>query len=395
MDGATIRFPFDRPPVARVAAISETLEAAAGDVERNRRLPPGALDALHEQALFRMLLPKPFGGEEATPPAFMEAIEALARIDASIAWCICQANGCAMTAAYVDPATAQEIWGGDPRAVVAWGPGRASAVEADGGYLFSGSLMFASGGRHATWLGAHTNVKDQNGDLRVGPDGTPDIRTMLMPADTIEMDDIWDVIGLRGTASDGYTLENVFVPAPRTAIRDDERDRQYDAPLYLFPSMTLFALGFGSVALGIAQGMLGDFLAFAQGKTPRLAKSTVAQSPVAQSETAMASARIMAGRAFLRQEAQSVWEETVASGALSVAGRVRIRLASTFAIHEAKTAVDLLYDLAGADAIFVSKPFERRFRDIHTVTQQLQGRKTHLQSVGAWMMGGEPDLSVM
>jgi redox-sensitive bicupin YhaK (pirin superfamily) len=103
----------------------------------------------------------------------------------------------------------------------------------------------------------------------------------------------------------------------------------------------------------------------------------------------------MASRAFLHQEAEQVWAETLVSGSLSVAGRARIRLASTFAIHEAKVAVDALYDLAGADAIFASGPFERRFRDIHTVTQQLQGRKTHMQSIGAWLMGKDADLNIM
>lgn len=395
MDGQARTPDADSAPAARVAAIAPVIDAHADALERDRRMPQPLLDALHEQRLYRMLLPKPYGGEETDPLAFMAAIEALARHDASVAWCICQGNGCAMTAAYVPAETAQTIWGRDARGVVAWGPGRAETVEVDGGYMLSGSLMFASGGRQATWLGAHSTVKSAAGEVLRDSEGKPQIRTLLMPADTLDMRDIWDVIGLRGTASDGYEVTDRFVPAAYTTLRDAPASRVYDAPLYLFPAMTLFALGFASVALGIAQGYLADFLAFAQGKTPRLARSTVSESPVAQSETAEAAARIMAGRAFLQQEAEQVWTETVAAGALSVPSRARIRLASTFAIHEAKTAVDMMYDLTGSDAIFVEKPFERRFRDIHTVTQQLQGRKTHFRSIGAWMMGKEPDLSVM
>lgn len=385
----------DRKPVMRVAAIGDVLDRHADAIERDKRLPPAVLDALHGQALFRMLLPKPFGGEEATPTDFMAAIEALARYDASTAWCVCQANGCAMTAAYVAPEAAQRIWGDDARAVVAWGPGKAEAQAVDGGYRLTASLMYASGGRHATWLGAHSIVKDASGETVLGPNGKPDVRTFLMPADTIEMRDVWDVIGLRGTASDAYEIKDVFVPAAYSTLRDDDRARVYDTPLFQYPAMSHFAVGFASVALGVAQGFLADFLQFAQTKTPRLAKSSVAKSPVAQAETAEAAARIMSSRAFLHQEAEAVWAETVAAGALSIPGRARLRLASTFAIHEAKTALDALYDLAGADAIFAEKPFERRFRDLHTVTQQLQGRRTHLQSVGAWMMGEDADLSVM
>jgi len=395
MDGQSTAGERRKPPAARVAAIAGLIDAHADQIEKDRRLPPALLDALHHQGLFRMLLPKPFGGEETTPVEFMAAIEALARRDASVAWCVCQGNGCAMTAAYLSPEASIEIWGRDPRAVVAWGPGPGQAAEAEGGYRLSGSLMFASGGRHSTWLGAHTKVIGADGEPRRDADGVTEVRTFLMPAETIQMKDIWNVIGLRGTASDGYDLDNVFVPERFSTLRDSPKSRVYDAPLYCYPSMTLFAVGFASVALGIAQGVLGEFLAFAQNKTPRLAKSTVADSPVAQSETALASARIMSARAFLKQETEQVWAETLASGDLSVTGRARTRLASTFAIHEAKAAVDALYDLAGGDAIFAASPFERRFRDIHTVTQQLQGRKTHLQSVGAWMMGKDADLSVM
>ena len=70
-----------------------------------------------------------------------------------------------------------------------------------------------------------------------------------------------------------------------------------------------------------------------------------------------------------------------------------IRGASTNAIHRAREAVDFAYNAAGATAIFESHPLERRFRDIHTVTQQLQGRLSHLETVGAWMMGADADLT--
>jgi alkylation response protein AidB-like acyl-CoA dehydrogenase len=73
--------------------------------------------------------------------------------------------------------------------------------------------------------------------------------------------------------------------------------------------------------------------------------------------------------------------------------RIIIRMASTNAIHKAREAVDFAYNAAGATAIFESHPLERRFRDIHTVTQQLQGRLSHFETVGAWMMGADADLT--
>ena len=48
---------------------------------------------------------------------------------------------------------------------------------------------------------------------------------------------------------------------------------------------------------------------------------------------------------------------------------------------------------AALGAIFESHPLERRFRDMHTVTQQLQGQLRHFETVGAWMLGAEADLT--
>ena len=375
--------------------IGSEIEAAAPEIDRQRRLTPDLLQALHEHKLFRMLLPKPYGGLETPPPLFFKTISEIARHDGSTAWCLCQANGCAMAAAYLAPEVAQEMWGGDPAAVLAWGPGPAEAHEVEGGYRIDAKIAFASGARHATWLGAHMPVVDESGERQRMPDGSPLIRSFLMPASSIEIEDIWNTIGLRGTASDGYTLKDRFVPAAYTTVRDEADYRQYEAPLYLFLSMNMYAMGFAGTALGIAQGMLDAFMALAQDKTPRLHKSRLADNDLVQYDTAQAVARIRSARAFVLSEVEDIWAATQKSGRLEIADRIRIRLASTFAIHEAKTAADLLYDAAGASAIFAEAEFERRFRDLHSVTQQLQGRKSHFRTVGAFLMGHPADLSVV
>ncbi len=371
------------------------IEAAAPEIDRSRRLTPALLEALHEARLFRMLLPKPYGGLETPPPLFFRTISEIARHDASTAWCLCQANGCAMAAAYLAPDIAEEIWGGDPAAVLAWGPGPAEAHEVEGGYRASGRLAFASGARHATWLGAHMPLFDATGAPRTACSGAPILRTLLFPAASVALDDIWDTIGLRGTASDGYRLEDRFVPEAYTTVRDHAAHRRHHAPLYRFASMNLYAIGFAGTALGIGEGVFEAFLALAQDKTPRLHRARLADNPIVHYETAQAAARLRSARAFLLSEVEEIWARTQEAERLAIPDRVRIRLASTFAIHEAKAAVDLLYDAAGASAIFTEAPFERRFRDIHSVTQQLQGRKSHFRTVGAFLMGHPADLSVV
>jgi uncharacterized iron-regulated membrane protein len=60
---------------------------------------------------------------------------------------------------------------------------------------------------------------------------------------------------------------------------------------------------------------------------------------------------------------------------------------------KAREAVDFACDAAGATAVFENHPLERRFRDMDTVTQQLQGRLSHFETVGAWMMDADNDLT--
>jgi len=87
------------------------------------------------------------------------------------------------------------------------------------------------------------------------------------------------------------------------------------------------------------------------------------------------------------------WKHLSAGATITVEQRITIRMAATNAIHKAREAVDFAYNAAGATAIFDTHPLERRFRDIHTVTQQLQGRASHFETVGAWMLGGDADLT--
>ena len=185
------------------------------------------------------------------------------------------------------------------------------------------------------------------------------------------------------------------MPYEHTVHRDDPKERRTDSPLYLFRQTNLYASGFSGVAMGIAQSMLDAFTELALTKTPRRQKSPLSQNAVVQSEFARASVRLNAARTYLRSELDDIWAAVCTTGELTVAQRMRIRLATTHGIHEAKEAADTVYDAAGATAIFQSGPYERRFRDLHTVTQQMQGRKAHYETVGAFLLGNPPELSSM
>jgi indole-3-acetate monooxygenase len=372
--------------VARVERVADDISSAADEIDQTRRLPNDLLAKMHSEKLFRLLLPKVYGGLEIDPVTFFRVTSAIAQRDASVGWVTCQGNGCSTSAAYVPPKTAMEVWGNDPAGVLAWGPGKADVdVREDGYQVNEGRWQFASGLRHATYLGGRFTFTKA--------DGTEDTRALLFRKEDCELIDIWNVMGLRGTASDGYSVKDLFVPKGFSLSRHIiPEERHCDGPLYTIPTTNLYAVGFSGVANGIARGMLEDFKALASEKQPYRMKQRLAETTAVQNMVATCEAKLGSSRLYVLNEAAEVFEDVKQKGELTLDSRMRIRLSTTFAIHQAKDVVDEIYDATGATSIFNSSLFQRRFRDIHTLTQQGQGRKTNFNMVGQQLMGLDPDL---
>jgi len=369
--------------LARARRLGPHLTAAADEIERRGELPGALVSALIENRFFRLLQPRSLGGVELDPISYVRVVEEIASHDASTAWCLGQNNGCSMTAAYLDPAVAKDIFGPDD-GILAWGPGPATMERVPGGYRLSGNWSFASGSHHATWLGAHVPE----------PDGSGAIRTLLFPKTSVKMKDIWRVVGLRGTGSDAYSVSDLFVPEEYTVLRGPRIPAREPGRLYCFTRGNLYASGFAGVALGIARGTLEAFIELARDKVPRGSKGTLRENNVVQSMVAQADAKLRASRGFLLGTLQELWEEAGRGGQFTREQSATLRLASTWGIHQARDTVTALYHAAGASAIFNDNPFERRFRDMHTACQQAQGRPVHLETVGQVLLGLEPQTAM-
>lgn len=371
------------------------LDAAAQQIEAGRELPAHVLDAMHERELFRVTLPRCLGGLELDLPLLAQVTETIASADASAAWCLGQAFGCAMSAAFLDERYAKEVFG--PRnAVLAWGAGaQGKAVATEGGYRVTGTWGFASGGKHATWLGAHCKVFESDGSPRLDADGATANRTALFPREAATIADDWYVMGLKGTRSEGYAVQDLFVEEGLTLDREAPEECRQSATLYRFTTINVYAAAFSGVALGIARRMLDDLLALAMKKTPRGASSSMRESAVVQTRLAELEAQLGSARAYQQEVLRDAWQAVDKSGELSMQDRARIRLATTYATNQATDVVEQVYRLAGATAIFDAQPFERRFRDAHAVSQQVQGRFTHFETVGRFMLGLDVDTMFM
>jgi len=185
------------------------------------------------------------------------------------------------------------------------------------------------------------------------------------------------------------------VPEACTMVRDATVKPRVSGRLYIFTPSTLYSSSFAGIALGIARGFMETFVTELRDTTPRGASRTRGENHVIQSHVGQCEARLRAARMFLLGSVSEIWNQVAQPGArpgeLTQDQLVTIRMASTWAIQSAREVVATLYNAAGALAIFSARPFERRFRDIHTVTQQIQGHPAHFETVGQILLGRQPD----
>jgi alkylation response protein AidB-like acyl-CoA dehydrogenase len=366
--------------VERARALQPLIASEADEIERSRRLTPNVTAALVENELYRALLPRTYGGHEVPLEIFMQMQEEIAKADASTAWCLGQCAVCAMTAAYLEPDAANEIFN-TPPGILAWGAINHEVKVVPGGYLANARWEFASGSRQASWLGSHVRVIEPDGTPRKKKDGSPEIRTILFPITSATMYDVWDVIGLKGTGTDAYSVENLFIPEKFAALRDDPNAVIEKGPLYKLTTNAVFSMGFAATSLGVARATLNAATDLARSKIPQ-GLSAMRENNAVQGQIGRTEASLRAARAYLYSTAAEVWRDLERGEAVTEAHRIAIRIAATWTIHQSAAVVDTAYHMSGATAVFAKNPFERRFRDMHAIAQQIQARDTHYEDAG-------------
>ena len=374
----------------RARALQPLLDAQGAEIDRRREVTPEVVEALVDADMLRLLLPKSLGGQEIGLLEYCKANEALAKGDASVAWFVNQSNVSSATSAAAMPhETALAVFG-RPDKGLAWGArhGKSKAIRVEGGYRLSGTWSFASGGRHTGWLGAHSAIQNPDGTPHIRY-GKPDDRSFVFERSDAKITDDWHVLGLRGTGSDTYTVEDLFVPDERAPAREAAEERREPGPIYIIGSTLLYATGFCGVSLGLARRLLETYVELVRGgKKSRLAINTMADNNAIQRDIAHLEAKLSAARAFLHEALVDVYD-AAAAGKLDVERRMRLRLATTYGMNEATDVSVACYRAGGAMAILHTQPFERRFRDAMSASQHQQAALIHAEMVGRHIIGVE------
>jgi alkylation response protein AidB-like acyl-CoA dehydrogenase len=375
-------------PVEAARGLREQIRAAAPAIEERRQLPADLVDAVREAGLFHMLVPQSLGGFEANPVEAARAVEEVAAADGSAGWCVMIAGQSAGFSGLLPEDAAREIYrDGGIVAGTARPIGRAIPVtEPSTGYVASGRWPFASGSSHASWFIGECIVYDGD-EPRRDEQGNTVTRAVFVPRSDVTIHDTWHTTGLRGTASNDFSIEGAFVPEER-GFQMLLAEPVHPSPLFRFPH--LIFINHGSHALGIARAALETATEVANSKR---GWGDQPLREVLRIQTAIAEATVLieSSRSYLYAMADQLWAAALAGDEDTQLLRSRLRLAASHAATSSVRAVDLLHSTMGTTAIFEQSPLERQFRDIRTAAAHVMIGPLTYQAAGRVELGMEPD----
>jgi alkylation response protein AidB-like acyl-CoA dehydrogenase len=376
--------------VAMARRLVPHIRAKREELETARRVPASLVQAIAEAGLFQLHLPRSMGGLELPPLTSFRVIEEFSRVDGSVGWCTMIANAASFFAGRLCPEAGRDLFGQPPDVRIAGSlrpEGKAYTV--DGGYRVEGRWDFASGVDHARWLLCTCTIMDGD-EPRLAPDGTPELRHLLVPAADATIVDTWSVVGMCGTGSHDFMVDNAFVPADHSfSLTELPEDA---GPLY-HPRLLMVVAWTDTVgnALGIARGAIDAFIELATSRGSSSAPTLLRNRPLVQARLAEAEAILSAARAYVVDTVGTAW--TAFCGEVQDPSReiAEARLAITHGMHEAVRAVDLVFHAAGTNALYRKYPLERHFRDVHAAVQHAAGLPSHYEAAGQALLGLRPN----
>jgi indole-3-acetate monooxygenase len=346
------------------------IRAAADEIEQGRRLPMHLVREMQRAGLFRMAMPRAWGGPELDPLTQVRVIEALSIVDASAGWCTMIGIDGGYVTTFIDQTVAREMYADlDSVTAITFAP-PGKAVKTKGGFIVNGRWPFGSGCQHATWLVGHFVVFDGDSP-RLQANGLPETRFGFVPAAQGEILDTWTTNGLRGSGSHDWMVKDRFIPEERTFnLAAPTLYRQ--GPLYALPNLLLYKTC--AVSLGIARGAIDDFVALASNKpitfkSPSAGKAMLRDETYVQCAVAQAEALVSSARGFVFEAFGDLWNTLLTGDPPSLKQRARGRLAMVHASAACLQAVELLYKANGGSSVYAGNSFDRRLRDMQTANQ--------------------------
>jgi alkylation response protein AidB-like acyl-CoA dehydrogenase len=357
--------------LGRVTELHPLLAEHAAEVEETGRIAPTVIEALRSAELFRLTVPRRYGGFQMPWRAVVEVASAVSQGCGSSGWVTGYANTAKWMASLWSEEAQDEIFAGGPDAVHAGSSKPSTDVDVvDGGYRISGTWPSLSGVPYARWVGVFI--------LAPGESGNATMLEALVPADEVEIVDTWNVPGLKGTGSESVVIKDVFVPSHRTIdmrLIQSNDFNLYPTPfkdevLYRGATHPVLSLAIAFAPLGLAQGAL-DLVVEQSGVKPLTGTTFQAQrdSTSFQNEVADAAMLVDTARLHVYRAAEDIDAFSERGEVMDYVTRARVRADVGWAVRSATDAIDRLMTAVGSGAFSLSNPLQRLWRDAHVASR--------------------------
>ncbi len=372
--------------ISELHRIGKEAERQNKDILKDRCLPDELILDLKKSGAFKLWIAAEYGGLQASVADLSQAVQILAQYNGSIAWILGVTGTAALGSGYLEKDFAREIFG-DPLALTGgWAAPVGKAKKEKNGIKVSGKWSWGSGIRHCSHIVAGAMLIDDNNEK------PRSILVYLKPED-VQFIDNWNVLGLNGTNSIDYAVENAFVPNGNWMFFPVVKPK-IDAALYRFSFLGALASGVASVALGLAKRAIDEIIILATEKVPSGGRKTLGERAVIQEKVALMKAKYLSCKSFLENAIEKNWSN--AAGRIDdISTKSELRLATTFTVSECCEIVSQAYKIGGGSSIWDGVKLQELLKDIHVVSQhgmvssnnyEIAGRVAFGLKVNEWLL---------
>ena len=352
--------------VSAAEALVPALAARAAEVDRSGQVSAETFKQLAEAGFIRLLVPKRLGGEEQSLQALMAVGATLGRGCGSTAWMTQIVAGSSLMLSLFSERAQHEAWERNPNAGACASQSKPDkVVRVEGGFRITGRWSYLSGVQHAGWA------------MLAMPDpaaAPPEVFYGLVPVAEGTIEHTWNVVGMRGTASNTLRLENYFVPdyrvlsiskamagEPATPYRNERLSR-----ISYGPAVEVGLIG---APLGVTQAALEYVLSLAPKRG--ITYSTYPSQSVSggfQIQLAQAAVKFNTARSLAAELVREVDQAAAQGLQIDYTNRTRIRATLGFASTLLREAMQILTHAHGTATYAEATPLQRLWRDVNVAT---------------------------
>lgn len=352
--------------LAKARALQPLLREHAVQADVERKASAAVIDAVSEAGFFRLLAPQRFGGAEADLHTVLEVSEVLGEADASVGWLVGLGAPATLLAAHFPDQARSEVFADDGNVRIAGSANAGPARRVDGGLRVSGRWPYASGSPHAGWATVLATLTDDSGHRS-------DTYWCLIPASDLRLEDTWRTTGMRGTGSNTWVGEDVFVPEYRTipadALTNDAVPKPGDDQIFRLPFPPLALLVLLGPILGITAAALKYTIDHASRPMHHTVFTEQKASVGVQVRVAEAALKLETARLHAYQIADEVDKAAGNDRRLDYGERAKARAQCGYAAQQLIEAMTILVNVHGAGSFAESSPLQRYWRDVNAAAR--------------------------